>query len=266
MIKKTNYKNSDFYYKVIGNSRKTIVLLHGYLESMEIWNGFAEKLSENYKIIIPDLPGHGKSDILIDSPSVEKMAEIVKQIVVKEEVEKCTMIGHSMGGYVLLAFLENYSSFLEAITIFHSSPYADNDEKKKNREREIAIIKEGKKAQVYNNHFPNIFAKENVEKYSAEIENYKQVAKNMKDEGIIDALNAMKNRKDRSDLLKNTKIPVQYIIGKKDNFIPMSILETLELPDGAIIDILKNSGHLGFVEEKERSISIINSFVDNNLK
>jgi len=264
MINNISYNNSKIYYKTIGNSKKTIVLLHGYLESIEIWNSFAEKLSENYKLIIPDLPGHGKSDVLNNEASVDEMAEVVKQIVVKEQVEKCAMIGHSMGGYVLLAFLENHFHFLDAITLFHSSPYSDSDDKKKNRDREIEIIKAGKKLQIYKNHFPKIFAEQNINKYKLEITKYIEIAKNMNNKGVIYALNAMKNRKNRADLLKNTQIPVQYIIGEKDNFIPMSILKKIKFPNNTTIDILKESGHLGFVEEKEKSISIIKKFYIHN--
>ena len=248
-------------YNILGHG-KTIILLHGYLESKEIWNDFANELAKNFQIIAPDLPGHGESSLIEANLSVEKMAESVKYILDKENVSSCLLVGHSMGGYVALAFLDLFPELLSGFSLFHSSPYADTEGKKQNRDREIDIIRQGKKAQVYNTHFPNTFAKEHVEEFAIEIENCKDVARNMQDKGIIAALEAMKERPDRSGLLKTTKIPVQYIIGEKDNFIPMEILNKLQLPDHSEVVVLENSGHMGFIEEKENVLKAISGFVN----
>lgn len=238
----------------------SVVLLHGYLESKEIWADFAKSLTQNFQVIAIDLSGHGKSGLPTGNLTVEKMAESVKNILDVENIKKCFLIGHSMGGYVALAFLDLYPEYLAGLSLFHSSPYADTDEKRTNRDREINIIRQGKKAQVYTAHFPKTFAPENVEKFASEIEKMSERAKNMSDEGIIAALEAMKARPDRSGLLKNTKIPVQYIIGEKDNFIPMSILEKLQLPANSELVVLENSGHMGFIEEPENSLMAIEGF------
>lgn len=264
MTQKIEYKNVEISYNNFGQG-KTIVLLHGYLESKEIWNSFAKELAENFQVIVPDLPGHGKSGVIDGSLSVEKMAESVKYILNHENINNCLFVGHSMGGYVALAFLDLFPELLSGLSLFHSSPYADTEEKKQNRDREINIIRQGKKAQIYTAHFPNTFADENVEKYQTEINKYKEVAKKMQDAGIIAALEAMKARPDRSDLLKSTKVPVQYIIGEKDNFISMEILNKLQLPDNSEFVVLENSGHMGFIEERRNVLKAISDFVDKNL-
>ena len=253
------FKNTNINYNIWGQG-KTIVLLHGYLESKEIWNEFADKLAENFQVITLDLPGHGNSSLPNGSLTVEKMAESVKLILDKEKISSCVLIGHSMGGYVALAFLALYPELLSGFCLFHSSPFADTKEKKQNREREINIIRQGKKAQVYTSHFPNAFAKENVKIFADEIEKCKERAKNMSDIGIIAALEAMKNRPDRSKILKTTKVPVQYIIGERDNFIPMEILNKLQLPDHSEVVVLEKSGHMGFIEEKENALEAIINF------
>lgn len=264
MTRKIKFNNTDISYNISGQG-KTIILLHGYLESKEIWNDFAEELAENFQVIVPDLPGHGESGLINGSLLVEKMAESVKYILNKENVSKCMLVGHSMGGYAALAFLEFYPELLNGFCLFHSSPYADTEEKKQNRDREINIIRQGKKAQVYTAHFPNTFAKENVEKYQTEINKCNEVAKNMQDMGIITALEAMKARPDRSEILKATKVPVQYIIGEKDNFVPMEILNKLQLPDNSEVVVLENSGHMGFIEEKENALKAISGFASKNI-
>lgn len=251
----------EFSYLKAG-SGKTIVLLHGYLESKEIWTDFIANLAQKFQVLAVDLPGHGKSKLHVNSLTIEKMAESVKTILDAENIKTCFLIGHSMGGYVALAFLDLFPEYLSALSLFHSSPYADTDEKRINREREITIVRQGKKAQVYLSHFPKTFADENLEKFSEEIKKMSEVAKKMQDEGIIAALAAMKNRPDRSELLKNTKIPVQYIIGERDNFIPMSLLQKLELPKNSDLVVLKNSGHMGFIEEKDKALDAIIKFYE----
>jgi pimeloyl-ACP methyl ester carboxylesterase len=87
-------------------------LLHGYLESLEIWDGFAEKLSENFRVICPDLPGHGKSGILGDSHSMELLSDSVIAVLDHCQVTRCFITGHSMGGYTGLAMLEKHAGRL----------------------------------------------------------------------------------------------------------------------------------------------------------
>ncbi len=256
-MKDFNYSGISYFKSGKGDA---IVLLHGYLESKEIWCDFATQLAENFLVIIPDLPGHGKSELPNENLSLETMAKSVKTVLDKENIQKCFLVGHSMGGYVALAFLQLFPERLNALSLFHSAPYADTEEKQNKRDREIKIINEGKIAQVYKAHFPKTFANENVDKFKSEIEKMNQRAKSMKPEGIIAALEAMKRRPDRSGLLKNAKIPIQYIIGAKDNFIPMSILDKLQLPDNSELVVLENSGHMGFIEEPENSLKAIWNF------
>ncbi len=260
MTKIIKFRNTEISYNLFGEG-KTIVLLHGYLESKEIWEDFSDELAKNFQIIVPDLPGHGKSGLISEPLSVEIMANSIKAVLTKEKVNKCIIVGHSMGGYAALAFLELFPEMLNGLSIFHSSPYADTDEKKQNREREINVVQKGKKAQIFNAHFPNTFAKDNMGKFDKEIERFKETAKNMQDDGIIAALRAMKTRPDRSELLKVSKIPIQYIIGEKDNFIPMEILKKLQLPDNSEVVVLENSGHMGFIEEKENALVAISEFI-----
>jgi len=252
-------------YLKAGNG-PAIILLHGYLETKEIWTDFAKDLSKDFEVIIPDLSGHGESVLIDNNLTVEKMATGVKKVLDNENIKQCFLVGHSMGGYVALAFLDLYPEFLSALSLFHSSPYPDTDEKRKNRDREINIIRQGKKSQVYTAHFPKTFAPENVEKFQKEIEQMKERAKKMSDEGIIAALEAMKKRPDRSGLLQKTDIPIQYIIGEKDNFIPMSILEKLKLPENSELVVLENSGHNGFIEEKKNALEAVGGFYKNILK
>ena len=140
MIKTILYENKKIMYRVTG-SGKPVMLVHGFGEDGEIWNNQVQFLKEKVKLIIPDLPGSGQSE-MIEDMSMEGMAEVLHSIIHEEEIERCTVIGHSMGGYILLALAEKYWNHLDAFGLFHSSAYADSEEKKTVRKKGIAFIHE----------------------------------------------------------------------------------------------------------------------------
>jgi pimeloyl-ACP methyl ester carboxylesterase len=247
-------------YRDVGEG-PVIVLLHGYLETLKIWNGIVDELRADFRIIAPDLPGHGHSTISEDIQTMELMAKEVKLLLNHLEIEKCFMVGHSMGGYVALAFLELYPDMLLGLSLFHSSPFADTEEKKQSRNKEIELLKKGKKEQLLDFHMRKIFATENTEKHPKKIIKLKERAQKPSTDFIISVIEGMKARKDKTQVLKNTSLPVQYIIGAKDNFIPMSILDKLQLPLLSEVVVLEDSGHAGMYEEKIKSAKVIKDFI-----
>ena len=255
--------DANLRYQDLGNG-PVVILLHGYLETLKLWNEFTIELSKNYRVIAPDLPGHGKSEITEEVQTMDSMADQLKLTLDHLGIDKCFIVGHSMGGYVALAFLDKYPEMLSGISLFHSGPYADTQEKKEHRDREIGLIKHGKKSLVYHNHIAKTFAKDNIYLYPEINEKLIKMCEKSSEYGIIAALEGMKIRPDRSGLLENTKIPVQYIIGKMDNFIPFETLECIKLPANADIVVLENSGHMGMFEEKARSLEVILRFLKKN--
>ena len=262
MIQTIPFKETTIRFFEEGQG-EAVVLLHGYLESLDVWEDFSTELSKEYHVISIDLLGHGKSGTISETHSMELMADAVNDVLTHLNIEKCTLIGHSMGGYVTLAFLENYPEKLNAFSLFHSTPMADNEVKKSEREIVIKELESGKKVEICKAHVPKTFANENIAKFVREIGFGKIIALNTPLEGIIAALNGMKTRKNYSELLKNTKTPFLYILGKKDNFIPASILKHFSLPENNSLLILENSGHQGYIEEKEKSLIEIKKFLKN---
>ena len=239
-----------------------IVLLHGYLETLDVWTEFSKALSKSFRVISVDLLGHGQSGTFKVN-TMDLMAEAVDTVLASLHVEKCVVVGHSLGGYVTLAFADNYANRLVGFSLFHSSAYADTKEKINNREREIKLVKQGKKDLLLNANIPKIFADENLIQYSSVVERIKKNALQIADDGIIATLKGMMQRPDRRNVLKNTNVPVLYFIGVKDNFIPyQEALKQAELSEKIKAVVLHNSGHIGFVEEKEKSVCELSAFVN----
>jgi pimeloyl-ACP methyl ester carboxylesterase len=249
-----------FYDTGKGNA---IVLIHGYLESAEIWRDLAYRLSEKYRVITIDLPGHGLSDICGKVNTMEFLATLIKELLDKLGVGKIFLTGHSLGGYITLAFLELFPERLSGYCLFHSQPFPDTVEAIEKREREIKIVDAGKKDLVYSDNITQMFAKTNLEKFSDALIRSREIASRITPGGIVAVLNGMKERPSRLSLMEEGRVPCLWILGSMDNYIPCDLIQTkVHLPSNALVVILKNSGHIGFVEEESRTVEVVTEFAD----
>lgn len=254
-----NYKDRKIYYRVKGKGA-VLILLHGFLENQDIWNDYAANLSNEFKVITLDLPGHGRSENVKEVHTMELMAEVTHELVQRLQVTEYVIIGHSMGGYVSLSFAELYPKGCKGFGMFHSHALADSTEAKINRGRAIQVVKENHKNFI--SHFiPDLFTLRNQEKYTEEIKELQVASRKMEKEGIIAALNGMRQRTEKLILLKKAKVPVLFIIGKKDPRTPLHLMyKQISLAEHSEVLILDRVAHMGFIEAKETCLSFINDF------
>jgi pimeloyl-ACP methyl ester carboxylesterase len=258
-----SYQGRRIHFTDTGRG-ESIVLLHGYLESSEVWNGFAVKLSSEFRIISVDLPGHGLSDVYGEVHSMEFMADVVKELIIHLGLNRVFMTGHSLGGYVTLAFLESYPQLLNGYCLFHSQPFADTPEALEKRKREIEIVKLGKKNLMYPDNVIRMFAHSNLEKFADALRKSKDIASLIPGAGIIAVLNGMMIRPSRLSFMEEGNAPCLWILGTMDNYIPCEMIQAkVKLPANAKAVVLNNSGHLGFVEEEDLSVKTVSEFVNS---
>jgi pimeloyl-ACP methyl ester carboxylesterase len=253
------FQKKSINYTDEGNG-KVIVLLHGFTESLKIWTGFASQLSKKYRVITIDLPGHGKSDCIGTIHTMEMMADVTCSVLKKLKVGKCLMAGHSMGGYVTLAFAAKYPQMLRGFTLFHSHCFPDTAAEQENRNRTIAIVNQDKFSYVAQ-FIPSLFPMEVHKKFSRQIERLIQRASKMEKEGVVAALEGMKVRQDQSELLKTTSLPVLFILGQKDSKAPIARLwEMIALPAVSETLLLRECGHMGYIEAPEETFNALLGF------
>jgi pimeloyl-ACP methyl ester carboxylesterase len=258
-----SYKGGRIHYSDSGKG-KPVVLLHGYLESSEVWNGFAEKLRSEFRVILIDLPGCGLSDVYGEVHSMEFMAQAIKELIVSVGLKKVFLTGHSLGGYVALAFLQNFPGNLSGYCLFHSQPFPDTPAALDKRRREIEIVRMGKKNLMYPDNVIRMFATSNLESFSGALQRSKDIASLIPGEGIIAILNGMMIRPSRLAFMEEGKVPCLWILGSMDNYIPCEFIQTMvNLPANARVVVLKNSGHMGFIEEEKLAVKIFSDFVNN---
>jgi pimeloyl-ACP methyl ester carboxylesterase len=251
------YQNKKIYYSKKGKGQ-SLVLLHGFLESRKIWEYYTDELSKYFQVLTIDLPGHGQSENVADVHSMDMMAELVNELLYLQNVEKCVMIGHSMGGYVTLAFAKKFPEKLKGFALLHAA--ADSPETKINRGRTIQIVKENHKDFI-TNFIPELFSSTNRERLKENIEFLKNEAKKMNQNGIVAALMGMRERPDSYDVLKKFDKPILFIIGKKDIRTPMEMMQhQIYLPKISEVVLFEDVAHMGFLEAESYILEIIKGF------
>lgn len=269
------YQTSEIFYRTVGKG-KPVLLIHGFAEDGEVWKNQIEFLKQHCHLIIPDLPGSGKSEMINDM-SIEGMSEMIKALLEFELKFPLILsraegqgaggvIGHSMGGYISLAIAEKYPQMLSSIALVHSSAFADSEEKKANRLKSIEFIKKNGAFEflkaVITDLFSETYAASNPEIIDTQIEKSKAFA----DEAIIAYYQAMINRPDRTAVLKNFGKPIMFIIGQHDKAVPFeqSMQQCYE-PDQSHIHILRNTAHMGMFEEADKVNKAILQFINPGL-
>lgn len=234
-----NYKNIPVFFTDDGKG-EVIVLLHGFLESSSMWKDLAPELAKKHRVIAMDLLGHGQTGCLGYIHTMELMAEVVEAVLNHLKIETFTVIGHSMGGYVALALAENTTKNIHGLCLMNSTAQPDSDERKANRDRAIAAVKQNHRAFVCMS-VSNLFAPDNRELFTTEIEHTKLEALKTPLQGIIAALEGMKIRKVRTQVLRQSAFNKLLVIGKKDPVLEYQTLlnhaqetgvDVVEFPDG----------------------------------
>lgn len=264
MRKVIQYKNTALVYNIYGEG-ETIVLLHGFAETSAIWNNQVNFLSEYYRVIIPDLPGSGAS-VLFDTSGnkldIGQLADSVYAIVEHENIDKLIMLGHSMGGYVMLAFAERYPVKLKAFGLINSTAFADSNEKKQNRLRGIEMMENYGGAAFIKTTTPNLFSDGFKLNHPAIVNELVEAGKQFSTGSLQQYYYAMMNRADKIQLLKNTKLPVLFVMGTEDVAAPLNdVLKQATLPGIAYIHIINNTGHMSMLERPAELNRILKNFV-----
>jgi pimeloyl-ACP methyl ester carboxylesterase len=251
------YKNTKISYSDTGKGN-AVVLLHGFLENQTMWQDLVPELSKKHRVITLDLLGHGETDCLGYVHSMEDNAEIVQAVLSKLRIRRAIFVGHSMGGYVALAFAEMYPEKVKGLVLMNSTSKADSEERKTNRDRAIKVVKKEYTTFVRLS-IANLFSPDNRERLIDEIEKVKIEALKTPLQGVVASLEGMKNRKDREVLLHFTPYPKMLILGKKD---PVLIYETAleQIEDTAVKLITLPDGHMSHIENREELKDVLLEF------
>ena len=256
-----NYKNTSAAYQDQGQGG-VIVFLHGFLENMSMWQKTVEDLKLSHRCIFIDLLGHGQTGCLGYIHTMEKQADMVVSLLKFLNINQFSLIGHSMGGYIALAILEKKPKMVNQVVLLNSTPIADSEERKLNRERAIVAVKQSHQLFI-GLAVGNLFSENSLKKHANAIEQLKKEALDTHKQGVIAAISGMKIRKDRTFLLEKYKSKFLIILGKKD-----PVLDCQTQVDLANLNNIKhvvlNEGHMSWLEDVEGLKSALKSFLNKS--
>ena len=236
--------------------KKAVVLLHGFGEDSTIWNDYALVLAKQYTVILPEYSR------LNHLKTIEDYADFVHDEIVEQGIQKCAVIGHSMGGYIALAFAEKYPQMLSGFGLFHSTSFADSDEKKEARNKIIETMKKSGSAVFVRASTPTLYAEEFAKQHPDIITKHIEYASQFSPEALIAGMQAIRDRPDRRAVLKALRVPVMFIIGEKDKSVsPADAKAQIMIPKFFSSSILDNVAHMGMVEEAEHCLAFLERFL-----
>ncbi len=259
--KTIEFEGRELHYRDDGReNEETIVLLHGFLQSLDVWSSFTLTYMRHFRVIAIDLPGHGYSSTFSDVHTMDFMANAVKAVLDACGVERCVMAGHSLGGYVALAFADRYGYMLKGLVLLHSHAMADNAEIRTRRDdvcRQVHMNRAG----FIVDFITNLFHESRREYLAQDIKELRDCCLETREAGILAAQRGMKVRTSRIHVLRNLNVPVLFIYGKNDPRIPIEVgLSQAMLPKRSEVLMLDNVAHMSFMEERDYVKRRINDF------
>ncbi len=253
-LESLNYK-----YLKHNKDKKTLVLIHGLLGSNEIWGSIVSTLSKEYSLLLIELPGHGKSSDKF-SFSMVKIAIEIKNILHYLAIKNIGVIGHSVGGYIAGSLATQFPNIVSEIILINSSLLADSDQKKEERNRAIRAVNIST-TNFTKSLIENLFLPTNRERLSLEIEQIQKKVNKINKNTLQNFLIEMRDRTETLSLVSKNKIPVLFISSIHDKTIPYQLIEKQIDKCNSSLITLDKSAHMSFIEEKNKVIASINSFL-----
>jgi len=258
------YHQHQIGYRVSGTGHP-VMLLHGFGEDSNIWADQVVSLNDDFRVYVPDLPGTGLSSDALQAEkawTMEKFAAAIREIALQEHLNTFTLIGHSMGGYITMAFAEAYPQMLNGFGLVNSSSFADNEEKIAARKKGIEFIQSNGAQKFLEQMIPNLYGDHYKSIHSEDITKHLEAVKNSSASSLVSYYTAMMMRPDRRDILRETQKPVLFIIGAEDKTVNLSdSMAQCHLPQESHVILLETSGHMGMREEAHKTTLAMKDFL-----
>ena len=234
-------------------AQPTIVFLHGFAESREVWTDFTRPFPDTYRLLAPNLLGHGTSLAPVPDFSMEAQARyVIEHLGRRNATEPVLLVGHSMGGYVALALAQRYPERVAGLALINSSAYADTDEKRQAREKNISFVERHGVNKFMESFVRPLFAPANRDRLPEARALLEDIGKATPVATLAGALRGMAARPDRTAVLRTARFPVLIVAGKHDVAVPLadSVAQAPLAPVGTGL-FLEGSGHLSYLEQPE---------------
>jgi pimeloyl-ACP methyl ester carboxylesterase len=256
---KLSNRSIEISYKDAGEGIP-VILLHGFCGSSSYWDAVIPLLQSQCRLIVPDLPGHGKSGVPQSPYPIEAFADDMADLLQQLNIGKAVWLGHSLGGYVTLAAVERHADRVGAFGLIHSTAYPDDEKGKEGRLKAIQTVLDSGIVPFVEGLVPKLFAPEHVESMSDKVEEAKTIGYATPPEGAVVTLEAMRGRPDRNEMLRKSACPVILVAGENDQIIKPD--KTFSVHSQSIQHVLLNKvGHMSMMEHPNQLADKLAAFL-----
>lgn len=240
----------------------TLVLLHGFLQSLDVWSSYVLSYMNHMRVVSIDLPGHGLTDTFSDIHTMDFMARIVKAVLTEAGIEQCVMVGHSMGGYVTMAFAERYPYNLRGLGLINSHPLADSEEHRNHRYQACQSVHDNRASYIVG-YLPDLFHPSRRAALSHDIKDLQEQCLLTSEASIVAAQKGMAQRTSHISTLASLDIPTLFIYGKDDPRIPIELaIGSAMMARRAEVHLLDGVAHMAFMEDRDYVKPRLANFVE----
>lgn len=255
---KLKFKMTSINFKTRGKGLP-IIFIHGFCETLEIWESFIQKIEGDFQIVTLDLPGFGSSNLNHEAVSIDDIGALINNWTVEQDFDKPILVGHSLGGYVSLSMMTQKPELFSGLVLLHSTARADTEEKKHNRDKVKAFVRENGLQPFFDSFVPGLYFLKDHES----IPIARRIASETSESTFMAYTNAMRDRVSRESTLAQNKVPMLIIAGQNDAIIDVRGLEEqAQLSEKIRFYSLPNVGHMGFFEAEIDVVKIITDYAN----
>ena len=240
-----------------------LVLIHAFPANHEMWLPAGEMLCTHYRLILPDVRGHGASDPGEGPATMDKHAADLARISDNAEIKRAVFAGISVGGYILFEFWRRHRDRVRALILCDTKAQADTDEARKNRLQSAEDVLQRGPEPFIESMIPKLLGKTTQSARPDLVEQARQMMKKMTAKGIAAVQKGMAARPDSVDTLKTIKVPTLIIVGEEDNLATVADAELMHKNiAGSQLRVIPKAGHYSPFERHEAVGHEIRRFLD----
>lgn len=243
-------------------SGPAVVLLHGFPFNRSMWSEQVSALQRDFRVIAPDLRGHGESEVTAGVNTMETMARDIAALLDQLQVSHTVLGGQSMGGYVALAFARLFPERLQALVLVDTRPQGDTAEAKQTRAVQAEkVLNEGMKP-IADGMLPKLVTPETLTNRAQVAQRVNEMMLSTPPEGAAAALRGMAERLDHTTFLSHINVPTLIVVGREDPITPLADSELMhEKIAGSRLEIIENAAHVSNLEQPERFNNVLSEFL-----
>jgi 3-oxoadipate enol-lactonase len=240
-----------------------VLFLHGFPFDRSMWSGQVERLSASFRVIAPDLRGHGETTVTRGPSTMEEMAEDVVSLLDELNVPRAVICGLSMGGYVALALYRAHPSRVRALVLADTRSQADTEDARRTREENARRALAEGMGPIVDSMLPKLLSERTREREPDTVARVREMMLGLNPEGAAAALRGMALRRDQTDLLPKTDVPVLVVVGSEDIITPPAEAEAMHaLIEGSRLVVIEGAGHVSNVERPDEFDRALSEFLE----